>query len=596
MAAGKGNSMKRIGILPPDIAAKIAAGEVITRPASVVKELVENALDAGARTISIEVEDGGCRRLRVTDDGCGMWPEEAPLSLLRHATSKLRQDDDLLRLTTMGFRGEALPSIAAIARLELCTRSPDRELGCRLEVEGGVIRDQSPWAGPAGTQVTVLDLFYNTPARRKFLRSQAAEQGQIVELLRHLALGYPEIHFLVKAQGKIVFQTPAHGEVRERVAAILGLEWAEAMLPVDQGGPDLRLRGLVAPPDQHLASPKFQFLLVNRRIVSDRLLAGAMRQAYQGLLPKGRYAVFLLAVEIAPHLVDVNVHPAKAEIRFKDSSRVYAAVLNAVRHALAPTQQPGRQAFAGAWTSTPALPVQEPKAAALFAQLPPLPAGLDFVAPAAAAPVPTPPVTSDDSPAPGWRFADLPILGQLHATYILAQAPEGLLIIDQHAAHERILFEKLSQTAGQPAPRQTLLFPSPVDLPPEMVAWVEDHLPLLAEAGLELEPFGGHTFLVRALPACLAQQDSASLVPALIAELAPLPQGQQEENQVRRRLHLTLACRGAIKAGQYLRPEEMHHLLSQLDGLSISSHCPHGRPLWRLVSLPEIRQNFRRPQ
>ncbi|MGQ9919766.1 MAG: DNA mismatch repair endonuclease MutL [Desulfobacca sp.] len=584
--------MQRISILPPEIASRIAAGEVITRPASVVKELVENSLDAGARTISVEVVDGGCHRLRVTDDGCGMWPEEAPLSLLRHATSKLRQDDDLLCLTTLGFRGEALPSIAAVARLELCSRRVDREVGCRLLVEGGVLRDQTPWAGPAGTQVTVSDLFYNTPARRKFLRSQGAEQAHILELLRHLALCYPEVHFLVQAQGKTVLQAPVHRDARERLAAILGVAWAEAMLELDLAMPGLQVRGLASPPDQHLASPRYQFLSVNRRLVSDRLLTGALRQAYQGLLPKGRHPVVLLEVAIAPDQVDVNVHPTKAEVRFKDSGRVFGAVLSALRQALEPTQRPGRQEFTGTWKATPALPVQEARPTALFSNLPPLPAGI-ALPPQPPEAMPQPPVGPQEA-QPAWRFADLPILGQLQATYILAQAPEGLLIIDQHAAHERILFEKLSRSTGQPAPRQTLLFPVTVEVAPAAAAWVEAHLNTLQEVGLELEPFGGSTFLVRALPACLAQQEGATVVSGLIAELAPAKDG--EEAELRRQLHLTLACRGAIKAGQPLRPADMQQLLAQLDELSISSHCPHGRPLWRLLTFGEIRQNFRRPR
>ena len=378
--------MKRIGILPPEVASKIAAGEVITRPASVIKELVENAIDAGARSISVEIAEGGCRRLRVTDDGCGMWPEEAPLSLLRHATSKLKDDLDLLHLKTMGFRGEALPSIAAVSRLEICTRSPELELGCRLTVAGGLVQENVPWAGPAGTQVTVSDLFYNTPARRKFLRSQAAEQGQILELLRHLALGYPEIHFLVQAQGKTLLQTPSHAGLRERLAALLGPEWAEKMLTLDLPGPGLRVTGLVSSPDHNVATSKYQFLLVNRRIVSDRLLAGAMRQGYQGLLPRGRHPVFILHLEAAPEQVDINVHPAKAEVRFKDSGRVYAQVLTAVRQALEPAQLPGRQEFASPWQATPikpapALQVQEPGLAQLFDDLPPLPAGITPAAP-----------------------------------------------------------------------------------------------------------------------------------------------------------------------------------------------------------------------
>ncbi len=278
-----------------------------------------------------------------------------------------KDDGDLLHLKTMGFRGEALPSIAAVSRLEICTRSPELELGCRLTVAGGVVQENLPWAGPAGTQVTVTDLFYNTPARRKFLRSQSAEQGQILELLRHLALGYPEIHFLVQAQGKTLLQTPAHGSLRERLAALLGPEWAEKMLTLDLPGHGLRVTGLVSSPDHNVATSKYQFLLVNRRIVSDRLLAGAMRQGYQGLLPRGRHPVFILHLEAAPEQVDINVHPAKAEVRFKDSGRVYAQVLTAVRQALEPAQLPGRQEFAAQWQAIPAgrlpaLQVQEPGA------------------------------------------------------------------------------------------------------------------------------------------------------------------------------------------------------------------------------------------
>ncbi len=453
--------MNRIGILPPEVASKIAAGEVITRPASVIKELVENALDAGARTISVEIVEGGCRQIRVTDDGCGMWPEEAPLSLLRHATSKLRQDGDLLHLQTMGFRGEALPSIAAVSRLELCTRSPELDLGCRLCVDGGVVRENAPWAGPAGTQIRVMDLFYNTPARRKFLRSQAAEQGRILELMRHLALGYPEIYFQVQAQGKTLLQTPAHADLRERLAALLGLEWAEKMLTLDLPGTGLRVTGLISSPDQNLASPKYQFLLVNRRIVTDRLLTGAMRQAYQGLLPRGRHPVFILHLEAAPEQVDINVHPAKAEVRFKESGRVYALVLTAVRQALEPTQSPGRQEFSSQWLASPALPVREPGITTLFTGLPPLPPGLVPTPPPPAA-APAPPEATGTGTS--WRFAELTVLGQLQGTYILAQAPEGLLIIDQHAAHERVLFERLTTCPDQAGPRQTLLFPLAVEL------------------------------------------------------------------------------------------------------------------------------------
>jgi DNA mismatch repair protein MutL len=367
------------------------------------------------------------------------------------------------------------------------------------------------------------------------------------------------------------------------------------MLTLDLPGTGLRVTGLISSPDHNVATPKYQYLLVNRRVVSDRLLAGAMKQGYQGLLPRGRHPVFIMHLETASEQVDINVHPAKAEVRFKDSGRVFAQVLTAVRQALESTQRPGRQEFSSQWISPPAMQVQESKPAELFGGLPPLPPGIMPVPippPAAAFAPPTPEVLPADSV---WRFAELPILGQLQGTYILAQAPEGLLIIDQHAAHERVLFELLSNSADQTGPRQTLLFPRAVELDPAGAAWVEDHLAALHEAGLEVEPFGGSTFLVRAVPACLAEQDLGALVPEMVADLALMPKGQ-EDNQLRRRLHLIMACRGAIKAGQRLSLEEMHYLMVQLDALAVSSHCPHGRPLWRLLTMPEIRQNFRRPK
>ncbi|WP_449244799.1 DNA mismatch repair endonuclease MutL [Desulfobacca acetoxidans] len=586
--------MNRIGILAPEVASKIAAGEVITRPASVVKELVENALDAGARSITVEIEEGGCRQIRVTDNGCGMWPQEAPLSLQRHATSKIRQDTDLLHLKTMGFRGEALPSIAAISRLEICTRSRELDLGCRLTVEGGSIREQVPWAGPAGTHVTVTDLFYNTPARRKFLRSKAAEQGRIVELIRHLALGYPEIHLHLLAQGKTLLQTPAHTDVRERLAALLGLEWAEKMLTLSLSGQGMQITGLVSGPDQHVATGRYQFLLINRRIVADRLLMGALRQAYQGLLPRGRHPVVVLNLEAAPDQVDINVHPTKAEVRFKEGGRVYALTLSAMQQALQPTQTAGRQEFASSWQPQAPNRTEEARPAELFPHLPPLPTAA-VTAPQPLELPPMPGLPEAGAPSANWRFAELKIIGQLQETYILAQAPDGLLIVDQHAAHERILFENLSQSWGKSGARQTLLFPVALELDAASAAWSIDHLPVLQAAGMELEPFGGNTFLLRTVPTCLSGQDLESLAPEMIAELSPIKSSGDGET-LRRQLLLTMSCRGAIKAGQSLSPEEMHHLLAQLDQLTVSSHCPHGRPLWRLLTMPEIRQNFRRPR
>lgn len=600
--------MSRIRILPPEVASKIAAGEVITRPASVVKELVENALDAGARTITVDLTEGGRRRIRVVDDGGGMTPEDARLSLERHATSKLRQDTDLLHLATLGFRGEALPSIAAVSHLELITRTADADAGHRLRVAGGKVLENTPWAAPVGTQVTVEDLFYNTPARRKFLKSPAAEQGQILELLRSLAVGYPELHLTLWAQGKALLRLPAHQGLSERVAAVLGTERAERMLPFALDAPPYKVSGLILAPDQGLASNRFQFLLVNRRLVADRLLSAAVREAYQGLLPRGRYPAAVVLLDLPPEQVDVNVHPAKAEIRFRDSGRIYALVLTALRQGLALLQSPGRSLGAefprplATWQPPSLTRVQEnfgSEFSRITIQSPEPDPKLGVLRVESGAPVETPGhADSSATPLPtgaAWRFGDLAILSQLQASYILAEAPEGLVLIDQHAAHERILYEALAPDWQQSTPRQTLLFPKPVELEARQAAWLQEHLPLLAQAGIEVEPFGGNTFLITAIPACLGDQDLEALLLETVDALAPL-KDTNDIVQARERLRLTMACRGAIKAGQRLTREEMHHLLVQLDSLRVSSHCPHGRPLWRLITIEEIRQSFRRPR
>ncbi|MBW2134806.1 MAG: DNA mismatch repair endonuclease MutL [Deltaproteobacteria bacterium] len=587
--------MSRITILPLEVASKIAAGEVITRPASVVKELIENSLDAGAISITIEVEDGGRRQIRVVDDGCGMTPEDARLSLERHATSKLQQESDLLQLATLGFRGEALPSMAAVSRLELISRPPDLEVGCRLRVEGGQLVESSPWATAAGTQITVAELFYNTPARRKFLKSKQAEQGQILEQVRSFSLGYPEVHFCLRAQGKAVLVAPAHNGLAERVAAVLGTELAERMLPFNLEAEPYKVWGLLLSPDQGLASSRFQFVLVNRRLVSDRLLSAALRESYQGLLPRGRYPAAVINLELPADQVDVNVHPAKAEIRFKDSGRVYALVLTALRQGLEALHRPSRHSYNAGWQPGSLTQIQESWATGL---LPPqTPDSAPGSGPEYTWPGPTP-VESFTPPPPTpdtWRFADLLILGQLQASYILAEAPEGLILIDQHAAHERILYEALAIAWQQSGALQPLLFPRPVELEARQAAWLQDHLPIMRQAGLDLEPFGGNTFLIIKVPACLLDQDLEALVLETVNALAPM-KDVEDSSQVRERLRLTMSCRGAIKAGQKLTIEEMQQLLAQLDGLRVSSHCPHGRPLWRLLSIEEIRQGFRRPR
>jgi DNA mismatch repair protein MutL len=577
--------MGRIVKLRPEIAAQIAAGEVISRPAAVVKELVENALDAGARAIAVALEDGGRRRLRVVDDGWGMTPEEAPLSLERHATSKLQEEADLLQIKTLGFRGEALPSIAAVSRLELITRAENHPQGTRLTVVAGELQSTSPWPAPPGTQVVVADLFFNTPARRKFLRAKETEQAYVVEVLRALALSFPEVQFELKSSNRTLLAAPGPQELPARVASLYGPELAAHLIPLALSSPPFQVAGLISRPDFSLAASRFQVFLVNRRTVQDRILGAVLRQAYQGLLPRGRHPAAVVCLTLPADQVDVNVHPTKAEVRFRDSGRVYALLLAALREALGPPPGEGPR-YTMTWQPA-ALPLareaQSPAAApwagAQATRLPP--------------PEPVPAAPAPALSQVSWHFRDLTVLGQLAQTYILAQAPEGLVLIDQHAAHERVLYERL-QSAGSPPPRQPLLFPQLLEVSPGQADWLRTSLERLSEAGLVLEPFGGASFLITAAPACLAQADLTAVALEAVEKLAPVKSSAPPQAVVEQ-TRLIMACRGAIKAGQSLTMEEVKALLAELDGLAVSSHCPHGRPLWRLIPFGEIRQGFRRP-
>jgi DNA mismatch repair protein MutL len=587
---GKGESVSRIRILAPQVAAKIAAGEVITRPSAAVKELVENALDAGAFTITVVVEEGGRRLIRVVDDGLGMTPKDIPLSLRRHATSKLAAEADLLSIATLGFRGEALPSIAAVSRLTLTSCPRGAKAGYRVVAQAGEILSASPWAAPVGTQVEVAELFFNTPVRQKFLKSKEAEQAQILATLRHLALGYPQVHFTVRTPTRTLLTTPAAPTLLERVAAVFTPELAAHMLPVALSQGPWQVTGLTTTPDFTLASARFQVFLVNGRVVADRILGAVLREVYAGLLPRGRHPGAVVHLSLPPDAVDVNVHPAKTEIRFHEPGKVYPRLLTALRQALGPLHGETPR-YRVTWQ-----PEAPPRAAEslrpdLFSPAGPLPG--PAAAPGAR--------FSESPPAPGpgsrpglrgFRFQDLPVIGTLDKTYILAQGPDGLILIDQHAAHERVLYEAL-KSRGPAAAAQTLLFPRVVEVSPSQADWVKEHLDLLAQAGLQLSPFGGASFMLTAVPAALAHADLEALVAEAVEALAPLKSFTRPQ-EVREQALQIMACRGAVKAGETLAPEAIAALLVQLDELAVSSHCPHGRPLWRLMSYQDIRQSFRR--
>jgi len=587
---GKGESVSRIRVLSPQVAARIAAGEVITRPAAAVKELVENALDAGAVTITVAVAEGGRKFIRVVDDGTGMTPEEVPTALQRHATSKLREETDLLGITTLGFRGEALPSIAMVSRLTLISRVKAAAAGYRVVVQAGEVLSASAWAAAEGTQVEVADLFFNTPARRKFLKSPEAEQAQILEVLRALALGYPQVHFSLSTPARTLLAAPAAASLSERVAAVWNPEVAAHMLPVSLALGAWRVTGLVTEPDFTLASTRFQVFLVNGRVVADRVLGAVLKEVYAGLLPRGRHPAAVVSLALPPEGVDVNVHPAKTEIRFQEPGKVYPLLLTALRQGLGPLYgERGRPPVS--WQPEASFRVGESLAPGLWSRREPeaRAAGPGAWPGPAATPAPGPwPMATPRS----WRFQDLTVLGTLAQTYILAQGDDGLILIDQHAAHERVLYEALKAKAPAAA-AQTLLFPRVVEVTPVQADWVNDHLELLAQAGLILSPFGGASFLITAVPAFLAQADLEAVVAEAVEALAPL-KGLAQPQEVREQALQVMACRGAIKAGETLAPEAIQALLAQLDEIAVASHCPHGRPLWRVLSYADIRQSFRR--
>lgn len=578
-----------IRLLPPEIANKIAAGEVVERPASVVKELVENALDAGATDIQIETREGGRRLIRVADNGSGIPAREAELAFARHATSKIASVEDLAAIRTLGFRGEALASIAAVARVSLLTRAAEDEVGTFLRVEGGQVAQREGRASPRGTTVTVENLFYNVPARLKFLKADATESAHIANVVMRYAIAFPDVHFSLVRDGRLAFQSPGSGRLLDVLAKVFGADTAARLLPVDPAedaslSPDakVRVRGYVSEPSLTRSDRDGLMLFVNRRWVQDRSLAYAVIQAYHTMLPEGRFPVAVILLEMDPAEVDVNVHPAKSEVRFRNPSLVFSETQRAVRRVLV------------AHAPVPEMHVPQPTQpqadAERFRTLSQL--GLEAQRTGDTEAVRTPVFQVPERPDPAARkLPPLCVLGQLAQMYIIAEGPDGLYLIDQHAAHERVMYDQLmaQQAAAQVAVQQ-LLQPLPVELTPLQMSTLEETLGDLAALGFEIEPFGEDTCLVRAVPAAIAGDDVATVLRDTLNEL-----GQEPPPPVQgHRVTAVVACHGAVRAGKTLTVEEMRALVEQLERSEFPRTCPHGRPTVLHLSMGLLAREFGR--
>jgi DNA mismatch repair protein MutL len=589
----------RIRLLPEQVINRIAAGEVIERPAAACRELVENALDAGARRILVATTGGGVERIEVTDDGSGMTPAELALAVRRHATSKLA-DDQLIRIATLGFRGEALPSIGAAARLAITSRPPGAEAAAAIEVEGGAVGEVRPAAGPVGTRVVVRDLFFATPARRKFLKSARSEADAIEAALRRLALAAPEVAFRCERDGQTVFDLPPQSQAA-RVAALLGPDAAAALLPVagERGGAEgvLRLSGFAAAPTVTRATASAQTLVVNGRPVADPLLRTAVRVAYRDVIPAGRHAAVALFLDLPPEEVDVNVHPAKAEVRFRDSDAVRALLIGALGRALAVGAGHAAPPPRFAPPPRPGLRLVHPApspAARGFAE-----AQLPLAAPPAARVVAPPDrfhgpfAAAVAQPAPEFPLGAA--LAQVLDTYIIAVAADGgLVLVDQHAAHERLTHEALREQALAGGVRsQKLLLPSVVDLSQAQVARLLEHADELCRLGLEIEPFGPGAVLVRALPAPLGAPEPAALLRDLAEEFAECGESAALDARLDAAL-ARMACHGSVRAGRRLAQPEMDALLRRMEATPRAATCSHGRPTFLKLSRAEIEKLFAR--
>lgn len=622
-----------IHILADDLAAKIAAGEVIERPASVVKELIENSIDAGAREIKVEIRGGGQRLIRVADDGGGIPAAEVGTAFARHATSKLNSVEDLFDIHTLGFRGEALPSIASVSRVSLMTRARGEESGTLIRLDGGKVIEQRGQGTPQGTIVTVEDLFRHIPARLKFLKTPATEAGHVADLINAYALAYPHLRLSLVTDDRLGFQSPGTGKMLDALVKVFGIEVAHEMIPVGLGettsptalggsatgdraplgaepgsvsnlqsptssfqpptsnvqppASSIRVSGYISPPNVNRSSRKYLLCFVNHRWVQDRTVQHAIVEAYHTALMVGRLPIAALDIVVPPDAVDVNVHPTKSEVRFRDPSAVFNAVQRTVRLALTgsapiPTVGVGAPAAPADWSrsSYPPGPSASNAALNLFR-----PAAVEAPAPGPAERTPL--------ALPAVQIPMLRVLGQIASTYIIAEGPDGLYLIDQHAAHERVLYEQLrAERAGAAVAVQELLDPATLQLTPAQAAALLAHRDALDSVGFRIEPFGSQTFLLRAVPALMQAADPRAAVVAIIDELE---QGEEPLDRSAEARLITSVCKSiAVKGGQVLSLEEMRELIRRLEQTSAPRTCPHGRPTMIQLNVSQLEREFGR--
>jgi DNA mismatch repair protein MutL len=558
-----------IRVLPPLLISQIAAGEVVERPASVLKELLENSIDAGARAITVVLEAGGTRRVQVEDDGAGIAREQLALALARHATSKIASLEDLEAVATMGFRGEALASIASVARVSITSRTREAAHGAAIAAEGAQLGEVNPAARAQGTTVVVDDLYFNTPARRKFLRTEATEFGHCEDAFRRVALARPDLALALKHNGRVSHALRVHSAA-ERIAALLGEQFSGMAIDAQSG--TLRLSGLAGSPHAATARADSQYFFVNGRYVRDRLLSHAAREAYSEMLHGERQPAYVLYLEIDPRLVDVNVHPAKTEVRFRDPRAIHQFVFHAVKRALAPSAAEAPVSYAAV---SQGAPIQ-----AAFAMQQPAVSYSSFA--------PTPMPQGEKAPPLGYALA------QLHGIYILAQNEAGLVLVDMHAAHERIVMEKLKANLDAGAvQRQTLLVPAVLSAEALDVATAEENRAALETLGLEVSVSGPNELAVRAAPVALAGGDVAGLARDVLREIREFGASQALSSR-QNELLATMACHAAVRANRALTVMEMNALLREMEETERSGTCNHGRPTWYQLTMADLDRLFLR--